>query len=221
MPHLDPGTFDFIADLRQNNNREWFEDNRGRYEDARADFISFVGVWLMEIEKFDDSVTGMDPRRCMFRIYRDTRFHNSKGPFKSNLGARILPGGSKALHLRTGYYLNVEPGLCRISGGAFRPEPEWLNAIRNRVVMDSRKLRKILADRTFKATFGDLQGEAVKTAPRGYSKDHPDIALLRQKSFLARHPLDDDWLLQPGFLKYIVRVCRAMKPLKDYLDESR
>ena len=76
----------------------------------------------MEIEKFDDSVTGMDPRRCMFRIYRDTRFRNNKGPFKSNLGARILPGSSKALHLRTGYYLNVEPGLCRISGGAFRPE---------------------------------------------------------------------------------------------------
>lgn len=221
MPHLAPGTFDFITDLRLNNNREWFEDNRGRYEDAHADFISFIGVWLMEIEKFDDSVTGMDPRRCMFRIYRDTRFHNNKGPFKANLGARILPGGSKALHLRTGYYLNVEPGLCRISGGAFRPEPEWLNAIRDRLARDSRNFRKILGNRLFKTTFGPLQGEAVKTVPRGYPKDHPDIDLLRHKSFLARHPLDDDSLLKPGFLEHIMRVCRTMKPLKDYLDESR
>lgn len=221
MPHLDPGTVDFITDLRQNNNREWFEDNRDRYEDARADFISFIGVWLMEIEKFDDSVTGMDPRRCMFRIYRDSRFSNNKTPFKTNLGARILPGGSKALHLRTGYYLNVEPGACRVSGGAFRPEPDWLNAIRDRLVRDSSKMRKILNARSFKANFGTLGGEAVKTAPRGYAKDHPDIDLIRYKSLLARHPLDDGRLTRPGFLKHIARVCRAMKPLKDYLDDSR
>ncbi len=221
MPHLDTATFEFIADLRRNNNRDWFEDNRDRYEMARADFNSFIGVWLIEIEKFDDSVTGMDPRRCMFRIYRDTRFSNNKTPFKSNFGARILPGGSKGLHLRTGYYLNVEPGLCRISGGAFRPEPEWLNAIRDRIVLNSGKLKKILSNRTFKATFGELQGEAVKTAPRGYAKDHPDIALLRHKSYLARHHFDDSRILQPGFLKQAARVCRAMKPLKDYLDESR
>lgn len=221
MPHLDPVTFDFIRDLRRNNNREWFEDNRNRYEAARADFISFIGVWLMEIERFDDSVIGMDPRRCMFRIYRDTRFSNNKTPFKTNFGARVLPGGSKALHLRTGYFLNVEPGLCRISGGAFRPEPDWLTAIRDRVIRDSRKLRKILGDRTFKATFGALGGEAVKTAPRGYSKDHPDIDLLRHKSFLARHLVDDGRMFQPGFLQHAVTVCRAMKPLKDYLDASR
>ena len=78
MPHLDTATFEFIADLRRNNNRDWFEDNRDRYEMARADFNSFIGVWLIEIEKFDDSVTGMDPRRCMFRIYRDTRFSTTR-----------------------------------------------------------------------------------------------------------------------------------------------
>ena len=221
MPHLDTGTFDFIRDLGRNNNREWFEDNRDRYEDARADFLSFIGVWLFEIEKFDDSVTCMDPRRCMFRIYRDTRFSAIKTPFKTNFGARILPGGSKALHLRTGYFLNVEPGLCRISGGAFRPEPEWLNAIRERISWDSSKMRTILNDRTFKKTFGPLQGEAVKTAPRGYAKDHADIDLIRHKGFLARHPLEDKQLLQPGFLKHLSRVCRAAKPLKDYLDERR
>ena len=221
MPHLDPSTFAFIADLRRNNNREWFEDNRGRYEDARADFISFIGVWLFELETFDDSVTGMDPRRCMFRIYRDTRFSQNKAPFKSNLGARILPGGSKALHLRTGYFMNVEPGLSRVGGGAFRPEPEWLMAIRARIMRDSGKLRGILGNRSFKSSFGSLAGEAVKTAPRGIPKDHPEIDLLRYKSFLARHPFEDAELVQPGFLAKVVRACRAAKPLKDYLDASR
>lgn len=220
MAHLDTETFAFIRDLGRNNNREWFEDNRDRYEAARADFLSFIGVWLMEMEAFEPSVAGMDPRRCMFRIYRDTRFSNNKTPFKNNFGARILPGGSKALHIRTGYFLNVQPGLCRISGGAFRPEPEWLNAIRDRLSWDSSKLRAILDEPKFKRMFGDLQGEAVKTAPRGYSKDHPDIDLIRQKSFLARFPLEDDRMFQPGFLKDLVTVCRTIKPLKDYLDET-
>ena len=221
MPHLDASTFDFIRDLGQNNNREWFEDNRDRYEDARADFLSFIGVWIFEIEKFDDSVTGLEPRLCMFRIYRDTRFSAVKTPFKTNFGARILPGGSKKLHLRTGYFLNVEPGLCRISGGAFRPEPDWLNAIRERISSNSSKMRAILNNRTFKKTFGPLQGEAVKTAPRGYSKDHSDIDLIRQKSFLARHPIEDEQIFQSGFLQRLSKVCRAAKPLKDYLDETR
>ena len=99
MPHLNSRTFDFIRDLGLNNNREWFEANRDSYEDARADFLSFIGVWLFQIEKFDDSVIGIDPRRSVFRIYRDTRFSSVKTPFKTNFGARILPGGSKALHL--------------------------------------------------------------------------------------------------------------------------
>ena len=121
MPHLDPDTFAFITELGQNNSREWFEDNRARYDAAKGDFTSFIGVLLMEMEQFDSRVTGMDPRRCIFRIYRDTRFHNIKAPFKNNFGARILVGGSKNLHRRTGYFMNIEPGQCRLSGGAFRP----------------------------------------------------------------------------------------------------
>ena len=221
MPHLNSRTFDFIRDLGLNNNREWFEANRDSYEDAHADFLSFIGVWLFEIEKFDDSVIGIDPRRCMFRIYRDTRFSSIKTPFKTNFGARILPGGSKALHLRTGYFLNVEPGLCRISGGAFRPEQQWLKAIRERISRNSSKLREILNEHEFKETFSSIQGEAVKTAPRGYSKSHTDIDLIRHKSFLARHSLEDNQILQPGFLRHLARVCSAAKPLKDYLDETR
>ncbi|NKB60470.1 MAG: TIGR02453 family protein [Alphaproteobacteria bacterium] len=220
MPHLDPNTFSFIADLGQNNSREWFEDNRARYDTARNDFISFIGVLLMEIETFDSRVAGMDPRRCIFRIYRDTRFSNLKTPFKTNFGARILLGGSKNLHQRTGYFMNIEPGNCRLSGGAFRPEPEWLHTIRQRIATDSTNLKRILDDRTFRKTFNGLEGEAVKTAPRGFSKDHPDIVLIRQKSLMARHPLDDGAMFTPGFLKHAARVYEALLPLNEYLDNA-
>ena len=220
MPHLDPSTFAFITDLGQNNSREWFEDNRARYDTAKGDFTSFIGVLLMEMEQFDSRVTGMDPRRCIFRIYRDTRFHNIKAPFKTNFGARILVGGSKNLHRRTGYFMNIEPGQCRLSGGAFRPEPEWLHTIRQRIAADSTNLKRILQDRTFRETFNGLEGEAVKTAPRGFSKDHPDIELIRLKSHMARHRLDDGAMFRPGFLKQALQVYKALLPLNEYLDNA-
>lgn len=221
MPHLNPATFEFIADLRRNNNREWFETNRGRYETARADFVSFLGVLIMELGAFDLSVEGLNPKRCVFRINRDTRFSDNKAPYKGNFGARILPGGSKSLHLRTGYFMNIEPGRCLIGGGAFRPEKEWLGTIRTRIATDSTRIREILSNRTFKKNFGDLQGEAVATAPRGFERDHPDIDLIRQKSFLARHMLDNEAMFRPGFLKHAARVYKSLKPLKDYLDAQR
>ncbi len=221
MPHLDPSTFAFITDLGQNNSREWFEENRDRYDAARADFLSFIGVLLMELGTFDPSVEELNPKHCMFRIYRDTRFSENKAPFKNNFGARILVGGSKSLHLRTGYFMNIEPGRCMIGGGAFRPEPAWLNTIRQRIEADATNLRNILNDRTFRRHFGDIQGEAVKTAPRGYDKDHPDIDLLRQKSFLARHMMDDTTMFTPGFLKHAAGVYNSMQPLKGYLENAR
>ncbi len=220
MPHLDPTTFTFITELGQNNNRDWFEENRARYDAARADFISFLGVLLMEIETFDPRVGGIDPKRCMFRIYRDTRFSGNKSPFKNNFGARIMVGGSKSLHLRTGYFMNVEPGRCIISGGTFRPEKEWLGTIRQRIATDATNLKNILAQRNFRKYFNGIEGEAVGTAPRGFSKEHPDIVLIRQKSFMARHRLDDDAMFKPGFLKHASKVYRALLPFNEYLDHA-
>lgn len=220
MAHLNPDILGFLADLAKNNSREWFADNRARYDAARADFISFIGVLLMEIEDFDPSVAGLDPRKCVFRIYRDIRFSHNKAPYKHNFGARIQQGGATNLHQRAGYYMNVEPGRCFLAGGAFRPTPEWLGAIRRRIDTDADPLKKILRAKKFRANFEGIEGEAVKTAPRGYAKDHPDIEFLRRKSFIVRHRMDDARMFTPGFLEHATAVYRSMRPFDDFLNSA-
>ena len=220
MPHLSASTKEFLIDLKANNERPWFEANKPRYEEARADFISLIGILLHEIEKFDPRIGGLDAKRCVFRIYRDTRFSKNKTPYKTNFGARILYGGSRNLHLRAGYFMNIEPGNCFLGGGAFRPSGEWINAIRRRIEDDAGPLKNILKRKVFRNYFDGIEGESVKTAPRGYAKDHPEIRLLRQKSFLARHRLPDEQVFSPGFLKHAATVYRALKPFDDFLNEA-
>ncbi len=121
MPHLRESTRQFLIDLAANNGRQWFDANRLHYEEARADFISLIGILLHEIEKFDPSLAGQEAKNSVFRIYRDTRFSKNKTPYKTNFGAHMLHGGSRNLHQRAGYFMNIEPGNCFLAGGAFRP----------------------------------------------------------------------------------------------------
>ncbi len=100
------------------------------------------------------------------------------------------------------------------------PPADWINAIRRNIDGDAATLRKIIARKKFREFFDVIEGESVKTAPRGYPKDHPDIDLLRQKSFLARHRIPDARVFSPGFLKYAVTVYRALKPFDDFLNEA-
>jgi len=220
MAHLHENTRNFLVDLKANNDRQWFDANRARYDEARADFISFIGVLLHEIEKFDPGIAGLEARNCIFRIYRDTRFSRNKTPYKTNFGARILLGGNRNLHQRAGYFMNIEPGNCFLAGGAFRPSTQWINAIRRQIEGNADALRAITAGRKFRAYFDGIEGERLKTAPRGYPRDHPEIELLRHKSFLARHRLCDARVFSPGFLKHAAAVYRALKPFDDFLNAA-
>lgn len=218
MTHLDPTTRQFLADLKTNNNREWFQDNKARYDDARADFESFIGALLAKVETFDGDVAGLDPKKCVFRIYRDTRFAKDKTPYKTNLGAHMLMGGSKSVHERAGYYIQIEPDNCFLAGGAHQPPSKWMGEIRQRIDTDAASLRKILKSKAFRDTFGEIEGETLKTAPKGYPKDHPDIDLLRYKSFLAVHHMADDTVFAQDLLKHATGVFKKLKPFDDFLN---
>jgi len=220
MPHLNDDTRQFLIDLKENNNRDWFADNRARYEEARTDFISFVGILLHEIEVFDPRVAGLDAKRCTFRINRDTRFSKDKTPYKVSFGAHMLEGGSKNLHCRAGYFISVEPGNCILAGGAFRPPTAWINGIRMQIDRNAAALHDVLETPTFQHYFGELDGEKLKSAPKGYPRDHPEIDLLRQKSFLAKHAVHDEQVFGPGFLQYAVTAYQALKPLDDFLNAA-
>jgi uncharacterized protein (TIGR02453 family) len=127
-------------------------------------------------------------------------------------------GGSKNVRQRAGYYIQVEPGNCFLAGGAHQPPSSWINAIRRRIDADAAPLKKVLESKSFRTAFGDIEGPSLKTAPKGYPKDHPEIDLLRYKSFLAVHHLPDETVFAKDLLKHATKTYKTMKPFGDFLN---
>jgi uncharacterized protein (TIGR02453 family) len=212
-------TLQYLKDLKKNNNRIWFIANKPRYDTARAEFEKFVSRLILEIACFDPAIGELEAKRCIFRIYRDTRFSTNKIPYKINFGAHLVARESK-VHDRAGYYVHLEPGNNFLAGGAYLPPAPWLNAIRRAIDQNGRKLDQIMNDPSFKKYFAELEGEKLKTTPRDYPANHPYIELLRFKSFTALHPLSNQKVLADNFLKHCVEVFAALKPFNDFLNRS-
>jgi len=212
-------TYQFLKELNENNNRPWFQSNKGRYEEARAEFEGFISRLILGIASFDPPIGELEAKRCIFRIYRDTRFSKDKKPYKTNFGAHLVSTDAK-LHDRAGYYIHLQPGNTFLAGGAYLPPAPWLKAIRNTIDQKGRKLIKILNHPDFKKYFGEMEGEKLKTIPRDYPADHPFIELLRYKSFLAVHKLNDNDTMSENFLEASTTVFKALKPFDDFLNSS-
>jgi uncharacterized protein (TIGR02453 family) len=216
---ISPKTFQFLKDLVQNNERPWFQSNKHRYEEARANFEDFIGRLMLQIARFDPDIADLDPRKCIFRIYRDTRFSPDKRPYKTNLGAYLVSAHSRP-HDRAGYYIHLQPGNNFLAGGAYLPPSPWLNAIRDVIDNNGQKLLKILDHPDFKKYFGKMEGEILKTVPRGYAPDHPHIELLRHKSFLASHSFSEEDAGSEDFILHATKVFAALKPFDDFLNDA-
>ena len=221
MNTIDRSTLKFLADLRRHNYRLWFAENRSRYEAAREDLYLFVQAVIDEIVKFDPIFKGLEAKNCIYRINRDIRFTNDKTIYKTNFGAFMVRGGKKNGDRFPGYYLHIEPGQSFISGGSYMPPAPWLKAIRERIAIEGDNLVKILNNREFRMYFNRLEGEKLKLPPRGFSKDHPHIELIKMKSFLTEKPLTDSEVVDPGFFEVVTGAFRAMKPLNDFLTTGR
>ena len=206
----------FLSDLQTHNDKAWFNQHRDAYDAAREEFEALVSQLIGDIGRFDD-LTGLAARECIMRIYRDVRFSKDKSPFRTSMAASITRGGKWSTRL--GYYLNIQPGgESFVGGGLYQPDPAWLARFREAISYNSAPFKAILNAPKFKRRFGTVQGDAVKTAPQGYPKDHPEIELLRQKDVLAMHNLADEAVLATDFSKHVVDVCKAMKPFLDYLN---
>jgi uncharacterized protein (TIGR02453 family) len=212
--------FDFLNKLAVNNNREWFQANKKQFDQLHQEVADFLNQLIPEISKFDSSIVGLDAKKSIFRIYRDTRFSKDKTPYKTHFGAHLLAGGRKSEHASAGYYLRLEPGKSILAGGAYLPPSAWINAIRDEIAHNGNALRDILNHPSFKTYFGTLQGETLKTTPKGFPKDHPEIALLRQKSFLAVHNLEDRVVSSKDFLHHCSNVFKALHPLDEFLNNA-
>ena len=219
MAQIGKTTLEFLNGLKYNNNREWFQNNQTVYKEAKANVESFVQELINEIVLFDPGIKGLEVKNCLFRINRDIRFSNEKSPYKTNFGAFIVKGGKKNGDKYAGYYFHLEPGSSMIAGGAYVPPSPWLNAIREKISDETDEFLKIINDKNFKKYFGTVEGERLKTAPKGYPADHPQIEYLKLKSLLAMNEVPDEKVLSPGYFEYVVGGFRAMKPLNDFLSK--
>lgn len=207
----------FLIELNQNNNRDWFKAHKTLYEQTRKEFEIFIEKTIAGIGTFDNQVIGLTAKAAVFRIYRDVRFSKDKRPYKTHYGAFMAENGRKSA--KAGYYLHIEPDNCFLGGGLYHPNPEQLKKVRQQIDYDAAGLRHIVNDKDFKKVFGGLQGSQLKTAPRDYSTDHPDIDLLRYKDFLATHFFDDK-IIKDGDAEYAVSQFKVMKPFIDYLNDA-
>jgi uncharacterized protein (TIGR02453 family) len=213
-------TFDFLKDLIENNNREWFQANKERYEAARHNVIEFAAALLRDLHKIDPTIDeALDPKKCVMRIYRDIRFRKDKTPYKNNFGISIPTKGLKLG--RAEYYLQISPGDSFIAGGYWMPEKEHLKAIRQEIDYSANDLKKIIDDAEFIQLFGDFRKqEKLKTVPKGYGDDNENLELLKLKSFVAFHKLTEEELLLKDSVDKIAALCGKIYPLNVFLNNA-
>ena len=208
----------FLKDLAVNNNREWFNANRDRYEENRNKILFITEVLINEIRKFDRDIPAMDPKECMFRIFRDVRFSNDKRPYKTNFGSFIAKGGRKSE--RTGYYFHVEPEQSFAGGGIYMPAAAPLKAVRTQIEQHPQEFLDIIDDKEFKSYFPELYDHKLKTAPKGFPKDHKYIDLLRYKSYVFSYSIKNDILTGEKFIDHIVQSFRQLHKMNAFLNEG-
>lgn len=206
----------FIGGLKKNNTKEWFHANRARYDEARAEFITFIEILVSEIGKFDPELGPVNPRNTIFRINRDIRFSRDKSPYKTNFGSFIIRGGKKSGN--AGYYFHLEPGGTFIGGGVYHPEAEILKKVRNEIYGNPEEFREIIRAKAFYEYFGEMYDDRLKTVPKGYPKDFEHIDLLRYKSYIVSKALDEDLISGDRLLEETLKAFRLMHPMIRFIN---
>lgn len=214
---LNSSVYEFLLELRENNNREWFQSNKKKYDRAKKDFQLFIDLSIEQIKQIDPDISGVQAKDCVFRIFRDVRFSADKRPYKTNFGAFIAKQGRKSKF--GGYYIHVEPEQSFLGGGCYMPESKVLKAIRTEIYHHSEEFKSIINKPEFKMHFDELYGEKLKTAPRGFPKDFEEISLLNYKNYAVIKPISDDLLTSDQFPFEIENTCKALRPLNQFLNE--
>ncbi|NDK56567.1 DUF2461 domain-containing protein [Pontibacter fetidus] len=209
-------TLQFLSDLSRNNTREWFADNKPRYEAARKDYLGFLDEMLREMSHFEPVANNQTGKDLVFRIYRDVRFSNDKRPYKDHFGAYVADGGRKSI--LPGYYLHLAGNNNSfLAGGLWMPPADYLKAVRQEIDYSLDEFKAIVESPDFKKKFGELQGEQLKTTPKGYDKDNPAIEYLRFKGWNAVMPLPDKVVLGSDFMNVVLDGFKDLKPFNDFL----
>ena len=208
----------FLSELKENNNKEWFDLNRDRYQECRKKVLFLTEVIIHEAGKFDAEIGVQDPKDCVFRIFRDVRFSNDKTPYKTNMGSFIAKGGRKSVS--AGYYLHIEPGTSFVGGGSYSPPADALKAFRTEIFDQPDDFKQLIYNESFRKIYPKLYDDKLKTAPKGFPKDFADIDLLKYKSFAFGSPIDDSVVVSDAFVENILRSMKELYPVNRFLNTA-
>ncbi|EZH75372.1 hypothetical protein ATO12_00930 [Aquimarina atlantica] len=212
MSTIPKTIFEFLKDLKENNHRDWMTENKKQYQSNEKILKTFYASVAERLNEKDEI-----EKTKVFRINRDIRFSKNKTPYNVHRSASFSRAGA---HRRGGYYLRLEPGNSLMAGGFFSPEPADLLRIRKEFEMDDQEIREILSNADFKKAFDGFDpSNQVKTAPKGFSKDHPSIDLIKNKSFFVAHNFTDAEVFAPDFLDKVVYHYELLRPFFDYMSD--
>ncbi|HEV2832480.1 MAG TPA: DUF2461 domain-containing protein [Hanamia sp.] len=219
---LQPSTLTFLKNLKKNNNKIWFDQNKQKYLDARGDFEKFVSSLLQRMISVDADMKELEAKKCLFRINRDIRFSKDKTPYKINFSASFNKGGKKSIN--AGYYFHVQPGGNSFAGGGlWMPEAIELKKVRQEIDYCFPEFKKIVNAASFKKNYGELEkekGQVLINIPKGYDKENPAGEFLKLKSFVATKYIPDKALHEPQLINEIAGYFKALTPLLKFINRS-
>jgi uncharacterized protein (TIGR02453 family) len=213
-------TLKFLKELKQNNNKPWFEKNRQRFDDARTDFGNMIDYIIGQLGKSDPDIAGLQSKNCIFRQNRDIRFSKDKTPYKISMGAYMNKGGKK---INTpGYYIHLEPGKSFVAGGLYQPEAGSLAKVRQEIDYNLKEWQSIITKPAFRKIFvsGLDQNDILTRPPKGYEADNPALEYLKLKGFTVSSAITDSELQDPNSKKQLLQACIQLQPLIKFLNRA-
>ncbi|MFM6948093.1 MAG: DUF2461 domain-containing protein [Aquirufa sp.] len=217
MP-ISSSLFSFLTDLKVNNNREWFAQNKSRFDAEKKAFEAVILELIEEFKEFEN-MDGVQVKDCSYRIYKDVRFSKDKSPYKTWFSASFSEGGRKSGLMD--YYLHIEPGnKSFLGGGMYAPTPDQLLKYRQEIDYNAESLKKIIYSPEFVARFGEAEGVSLKNSPKGFEKDHPDLDLIRKKQIFFWQKFSDKEVQNPEFIPHLMQSAKVLKPFLDYLNAA-
>lgn len=217
---LSPTTLKFLKDLKNNNEKTWFNAHRNSYELARLDIHQLIEKILSTLSIKDTNLQHLLAKDCIFRIHKDARFSKNAPPYKTNFGASLTKGGKKSGF--AGYYLHIEPGKSFVGGGLYMPIADTLKKVRQEIDYHTEEFKKTIEANPFKKIYKhlDTQAFSLSTVPKGYNKHQAGIEYIKLKSFVAAKPLTDKDITSPTLFKTIIQSFKALTPMITFLNRA-
>jgi uncharacterized protein (TIGR02453 family) len=217
---IDKNTFQFLSNLAENNNRDWFLANKSEYELAKQNIETFADELLLKLRGIDNSIAeNITGKKSVMRIYRDVRFSKDKTPYKNNFGIWFSTRGKNADC--PGYFVQIQPGKSFLAGGYWMPQTEHLKAIRQEIDYNSSQLLSIIENKDFIDFFGGLSlADKLKTSPKGYPSDHEYVELLKLKSFTAARNFNDNEMMDITIMDELIKGFSLILPLTDFIKNA-